>query len=74
MINFAPNIYMMQYLTATEQNTIESTEKLLRFMTLGELLGMYRVFLSFLVLRFVVGVCGACVSVSYVCLNGLKNK
>lgn len=35
MINFAPNIYMMQYLTATEQNTIESTEKLLRFMTLG---------------------------------------
>ncbi|XP_070001311.1 alpha-2-macroglobulin-like protein 1 [Penaeus vannamei] len=35
MINFAPNVYMMQYLTATKQNTPESTEKLLRFMKLG---------------------------------------
>ncbi|XP_063601516.1 alpha-2-macroglobulin-like protein 1 [Penaeus indicus] len=35
MINFAPNIYIMQYLEATEQNTVESTEKLLRFMKLG---------------------------------------
>ncbi|XP_042884509.1 alpha-1-inhibitor 3-like [Penaeus japonicus] len=35
MINFAPNIYIMQYLKATNQGTPESTEKLLRFMRTG---------------------------------------
>ncbi|XP_063596598.1 alpha-1-inhibitor 3-like [Penaeus indicus] len=35
MVNFAPNIYMLQYLTATEQGTPEITEKLLRFMRTG---------------------------------------
>ncbi|XP_047480379.1 alpha-1-inhibitor 3-like [Penaeus chinensis] len=35
MINFAPNIYIMQYLEATNQGTPESTEKLLRFMRTG---------------------------------------
>ncbi|ROT63906.1 alpha 2 macroglobulin [Penaeus vannamei] len=35
MINFAPNIYIMQYLEATRQGTPETTEKLLRFMRTG---------------------------------------
>ncbi|ROT84366.1 alpha2 macroglobulin isoform 3 [Penaeus vannamei] len=35
MVNFAPNIYIMQYLTATNQATPENTQKLLRFMRTG---------------------------------------
>ncbi|XP_047480269.1 alpha-1-macroglobulin-like [Penaeus chinensis] len=35
MVNFAPSIYIMQYLEATKQGTPESTRKLLRFMRMG---------------------------------------
>ncbi|XP_071524048.1 murinoglobulin-2-like isoform X2 [Panulirus ornatus] len=35
MVNFAPNIYIMQYLRASNQTTPESTKKLLNFMNTG---------------------------------------
>nr|XP_053627804.1 alpha-1-inhibitor 3-like [Cherax quadricarinatus] len=35
MLNFAPNIFIMQYLKATKQSTPESTKKLLTFMKTG---------------------------------------
>ncbi|KAG7168924.1 CD109 antigen-like 4, partial [Homarus americanus] len=35
MVNFAPNIYIMQYLEASHQTTPESTKKLLNFMKTG---------------------------------------
>ncbi|XP_071524049.1 alpha-1-inhibitor 3-like [Panulirus ornatus] len=35
MVNFAPNIFIMQYLTASNQTTPESTEKLLNYIRKG---------------------------------------
>lgn len=35
MLNFAPNIFIMKYLQVTRQNTTESTNKLVKFMTTG---------------------------------------
>ncbi|XP_066939900.1 alpha-2-macroglobulin-like [Macrobrachium rosenbergii] len=37
MLNFAPNIFIMQYLEATKQSAPETREKLLRFMNTGYL-------------------------------------
>lgn len=36
MVNFAPNIYILQYLKGTNQDTPESTEKLLKYMKAGQ--------------------------------------
>ncbi|XP_064089812.1 alpha-1-inhibitor 3-like [Macrobrachium nipponense] len=35
MVNFAPNIFILQYLKATDQETPEAKEKLLRYMNTG---------------------------------------
>lgn len=41
MINFAPNVFILQYLTTTRQATPEALNKLTRFMNIGETIAYF---------------------------------